>query len=288
MQDVHDEAYVKTYTLRGGHVGSLWMGLQIPNNDTVADGDVVAGEIAITADGFDEPLIVNINVNVDGDQVSDNGDSDIRKSFSRLRWLDSHIGIDESVSAPFTILDVVKNEENSLEIGALLKKITINELGFVKKATIDHTTSRKGEDVLTQYDLLNPVVLVAVDEDNNDVVMTRNSSTLQITFQSDAKVEWKTELISADGLLSANVVGSIEYDSYCRYSVTLNGDNVALNDVQLRWKNDGHAKMMEGMGSFAVKADDLEWKWNNNSGTNSLWLGRAEAGLMVKLRGPEP
>ena len=291
-KDVAGEDFLKNYTLRGKHVGSLWMGVQLPKD--ALEGDEVASTISISVGGFADPMVVDVVVNIVGDAVDDEGDSDIFKSFSRLRWLDSTIGIDESVSAPFTPVGVAKHGEDSLEISLLLKKLIINERGFPSKLTVDYKTKRMGENVLKQYDLFydddESISLIAVDENGDDVVMSRNSTTLEIVKQSDATVMWKTTLLSSDSSLGAIVIGSVDYDSYCRYSVELfsnNGAVVQLSDIQLRWKIDDGARLMSGMGTHATAIDDLDWKWSNITGYNSLWMGRKEAGMMVRLRGEE-
>ena len=46
-----------------------------------------------------------------------------------------------------------------------------------------------------------------------------------------------------------------------------------------------HARYMVGMGVEGVAARPLAWRWEMGTGNNGLWLGRAEAGTFVKLRG---
>ena len=46
-----------------------------------------------------------------------------------------------------------------------------------------------------------------------------------------------------------------------------------------------HARYMVGMGVEGVAARPLAWRWEMGTGNNGVWLGRAEAGTFLKLRG---
>ena len=59
-----------------------------------------------------------------------------------------------------------------------------------------------------------------------------------------------------------------------------------VDDIQLELPlASQHARYMVGMGVEGVAARPLAWRWEMGTGNNGLWLGRAEAGTFLKLRG---
>lgn len=44
-------------------------------------------------------------------------------------------------------------------------------------------------------------------------------------------------------------------------------------------------KFMVGMGAPGRNYSDLQWRWTNTTASNKLWLGRADAGILVDLKG---
>jgi hypothetical protein len=87
--------FTKAVNVPAGHVQPLWVGVQVPA-DTKGS---YAGSIQV---GWDEHSHedVNLTLHVAGEALSDAGDSQ-PQHLSRLRWLNSTVGSEPTVTAPF-------------------------------------------------------------------------------------------------------------------------------------------------------------------------------------------
>ena len=283
--------FSKDYSLQPGHVGSLWMGLDSTN---ATPGALYAGtislELVVGDGGGATTLELSLALAVDpGAPVDDHGDANITASFARLRWLDSDVGIDEEVTSPFDPVRAHIATDGLLRVACTGKELVVGANGLPSKVTTNFTTRRRGSDITTAYDLLEqPLELVVVDGGGADVVLD-TTSPLAVTENTYSHVSWVANWSSPSLGIHAIVRGRCDYDSYVKMSVGLvASDNsvVDVSDVQLRWAvTKEHARYSVGMGSSGDIAHDISWRWSNATGDNSLWLGRPEAGILVKLRG---
>jgi hypothetical protein len=107
--DYHGVTFDSTahYAVAAGAVGSVWIGLDLPTD--VSSAGVFIGHLTLSADAaggggratVNVSLRVSVTLPADGRPLPDHGDGDIY-GLSRLRWLDSTTGIDDTVPAPFT------------------------------------------------------------------------------------------------------------------------------------------------------------------------------------------
>ncbi|MEI6501478.1 MAG: glycoside hydrolase domain-containing protein [Armatimonadota bacterium] len=91
----------KTVAVPRGKVQALWIGVQVPADATAAE---YAGTITVKAQGAPDRKL-GLRLTVSPEVIADHGDNDLWR-MSRLRWLDSTIGLDEEVAAPYTPLKV--------------------------------------------------------------------------------------------------------------------------------------------------------------------------------------
>ncbi len=109
----------KNFSVAVGKVRPLWIGLQIPKD---AKGKYV-GEIKVKPKGLEETT-VKLELTVEGEPIEDFGDGDNWR-LSRLRWLDSTLGLEDEVVPPFTPLKV-KGET----VECLGRKVRFGKLGL--------------------------------------------------------------------------------------------------------------------------------------------------------------
>ncbi len=109
----------KPFSVAVGRVRPLWIGVQVPKN---AKGKYV-GTIKVKPKGLEE-TIVTVELKVDGEVLGDRGDSDNWR-LSRLRWLDSTLGLEDKVVPPFTPL---KFRGNAIE--CLGRQVRFGALGL--------------------------------------------------------------------------------------------------------------------------------------------------------------
>lgn len=94
----------------------LWCGIEVPET---AEGQYL-GSAMIEA-GPNTSGRVDITLNVTGDPVEDHGDN-VAKNLSRLRWLDSAVGSEPTITSPFTPV-----KTKGREISVLGRTLALNE-----------------------------------------------------------------------------------------------------------------------------------------------------------------
>jgi hypothetical protein len=288
--DPHGREFAKNYSVASGNVGSLWVGVQLP-----ADAKAVGTHhttLTLRANGKSVLLTLSVDVALGSNgKVAENaGLGDIYK-MGRLSWLDSTLGIDETVTDGFAPVEVTTKKVGlSVKLGGCRKLVDVDMHGMIDQVTVDNNKTRNGTTQTTQVPTLaSPVKFVLIDAAHRAVPLTV-SRPVTISKHTDATVQWTSQLKGADATLSVN--GSIDFDSYGEQSVTITAGStpLVLSDIQLRFSVAPRiAKYIVGMShGTGTKTVDTEWKWTNTSGDPMVWLGRIEAGIFLKLRGSGP
>ena len=219
--------------------------------------------------------------------VADGGRADIYK-LGRLSWLDSTLGIDEEVSEGFAPVHVTHDGGMSVHVGGCNKSVLVGSSGLIRQALVDHTKVRRGQPQTSQRAVLaSPFRFVLLDAARKPIPISVDSPAA-LTKSTPATAAWKAQLRATDGL-RIDVKGSLDYDSYGEYNITLTATSsaVRLSDVRLELDlSQDVARYMVGMGhASGTTLDSTSWRWKNTSGDPFVWVGRVEAGLFVKLRG---
>src|SRR6185312_15673767 len=89
--------FTKRVDVAEGNVQALWMGVDIPAN---AAPGIYKGAVFISTLGTKAKRIP-LQITVTGKYLADRGDSESWR-YSRLRWLNSTIGISDKPTEPFT------------------------------------------------------------------------------------------------------------------------------------------------------------------------------------------
>lgn len=102
--DYSGQAFTKLWYLPAGRLSSLWMGVQVPAAGTSAS--TLKGQMAVILRTSNDTATINIPVSIEvsGAPIVNAGDNEPSK-LSRLRWLDSRIGISDRVPKPYTPID---------------------------------------------------------------------------------------------------------------------------------------------------------------------------------------
>lgn len=118
--DQYGKRFTKTLHVETRKVQVLWFGVDIPET---AQPGVYEGAVRIAADRVPEQA-VRLAVEITNEVLSDRGDSDHWR-LSRLRWLNSTLGLDNEVCPPYTPL-----EASGLKAGMLGREIELGEDGL--------------------------------------------------------------------------------------------------------------------------------------------------------------
>ena len=130
--DVLGKPFKKTFNMRKGKVRPLWIGFQVPDHGK----GTYKGTVVVKPEGM-TPTSVRVSVSVAGELIANKGDDEPWRH-SRLRWLDSTLGLnDDELVPPYTPLKVSGNR-----IECLNRAVVFGPAGMPQ------TITSNGKDVL--------------------------------------------------------------------------------------------------------------------------------------------
>jgi hypothetical protein len=252
----------KTFSVPKGKVGTLWFGIQIPE-------DTEAGNYQSSVHIYPknaEPREVKLYLTVAQKTLEDNGDSDLWR-FSRLRWLDSKIGIDDYVTPPYMPLRV---KDQTVE--CLGRSVRFDETGLLESIVSN------GNEIL-----LEPISFI-IDSQSTKSMITP----AKVTKQSFGTVIWESNYTY--GNFTIHCLSKMDYDGYLNFQITIKAErDTSAKDMRLEISiRREFAKFMMGMGhKGGYRSKEWKWKWDRNLHQDSVWIGDTDAGIQCKLKGPD-
>ena len=255
--------FTKTFAVGQGKVAALWFGVQVPKD---AAGSY-QGTITLRPRGA-EPSTVKLSLAVSGEVLEDGGVGDLWR-LARLGWLDSTIGMDDEVVAPYTPLAV--------------EGTTVKCLG--RSVTFDATGLPRSIQSGSREVLAAPVAMIA-ETAGGPIAFSGGKP--QVEQVGPGAVVCRSE--STGGPLRMAAETRMEFDGYLNVRLTLCARQpVELKDVRLEvpLRRDVATYMM-GFARRGGSRPKQPWKWTWDIGqaNNMVWLGDVEAGLQCKLKGP--
>jgi len=247
-----------------GHVQPLWVCIDIPKT---AKG-IYHGVLTVRPAGL-PPTKINVSVDVSGDVLLDHGDSNLRK-LTRLRWLDSKLGINDEVIPPYTPLKMHGNRINLLD-----RSIAFGTDG------LPSSIKSNGIEILTA-----PIELrVAAD---GQLIHWKPASKLTALKLTAAKVQYVST--SASKNIDMKTSSITEFDGCVRFEVTLTAKTkTSIKDIGLRVPIQREvAEYMLGFsrrGGFRPR--EWSWSWDIDRADNMIWLGGGDAGMQLQLSHPQ-
>ena len=292
--DIGGVPFSKTdFGVDAGEVAALWVGVQVPPD---AAAGAYAGAVLLSTLGGLPPLAVNITITVAGAPVDFGGAGNVT-SFARLSWLYSTRGLEDTVPAPFTPVEAQGGGGSGLPlvVGVPLKRVAVGEDGMIADVIV--TLPRRGGAAANA--LLAGAVRFELFGTGGGAqpLPSAIASAAAVSALSNSSVSWAARsVVSAPGggSLTVDVDGSIDFTSYANFVVTISNAAgaaapVALGDVRLTVpvapQICGYVVGMDNGGANAAPYADKQWRWTNSTGANKLWLGRAEGGVLLNLKG---
>ena len=250
-----------SFEVRRGGVRALWFGVQVPAN---AHG-TYQGRITIRPAGLPERT-VQVRLVVEGPVLPDGGVSDLWR-LSRLKWLNSTLGLEEEVIPPFTPLEVVGDT-----VRCLLRQVRFDSSGLPASIVA------QGRELLSR-----PLALVVETPQGALVFQPETNHLLR---QTPATVE---RLATARSAAAAwRVESKMEFDGCLSYRASLRAEApLALKDVRLEipLRREVAAYMMGMRRRGGLRPKEWRWHWNINRADNQVWLGDVQGGLQLTLPG---
>ena len=265
--DVTGTVFEKNCSVDKGKVQALWVGTQLPEH---LSAGTYLGTVTVSAANA-ESKAVQVSLNVSENVIANHGDNEPWRH-SRLRWLNSQIGFDDEVIAPYTPL-VMKDKT----ISCLGREIKLSDLGLP-----EHITSYFKE-TMTGIGTNGRSVLAAPMELAADGGAWENLN-FEITKHKQGAIAWKA--LNQNSRFLMDLEGEMESDGNIAYKVTLVArEDASVEDVALRTHlASGVGRYMMGLGEKGGYCpNDLRWKWDVEKNQDAVWVGDVNAGIQIRL-----
>jgi hypothetical protein len=256
--------FTKEFRVEHGRVGALWFGVQIPRE--VAPGEY-RNTIALRPKGG-APMTVDLTLSVTPRVVEDGGDSELWRQ-ARLRWLDSKIGLEETVTAPYTPLAV-----RGRTVECLGREARFAPTG------LPESIRANGEEILAA-----PIALLVETADGVAAPRATGERTI-----SETPASLTREFTAETGAVSMTCWSRMEFDGYINFRVRMKTARaVEVRDIRLEIPLRREvATYFMGLGKKGgYRPARWDWTWDINHANNHFWIGEAHAGLYGKLKNPE-
>ena len=265
--DVTGTVFKKNCSVEQGKVQALWIGTQLPEH---LSSGTYQGTVTVSAANA-ESKTVQVSLHVSENVIANHGDNEPWRH-SRLRWLNSQIGFDDEVIAPYTPL-VMKDKT----IGCLGREVTLSSLGLPAGITSYFKETMTGIGTDGRSVLLAPMELAA------DGGAWENLN-FEITKHKQGAIAWKA--LNQNSRFLMDLEGEMESDGNIEYKVTLIArEDASVEDIGLRTHlAPGIGRYMMGLGEkggYCPK--DLRWKWNVEKNQDGPWVGDVNAGLQIRF-----
>ena len=265
--DVTGTVFEKNCSVDKGKVQALWVGTQLPEH---LSAGTYQGTVTVSAANA-ESKTVQVSLNVSENVIANHGDNEPWRH-SRLRWLNSQIGFDDEVIAPYTPL-VMKDKT----ISCLGREIKLSDLGLPEHITSYFKETTTGIGTNGRSVLAAPMELAA------DGGAWENLN-FEITKHKQGAIAWKA--LNQNSRFLMDLEGEMESDGNIAYKVTLVArEDASVEDVALRTHlASGVGRYMMGLGEKGGYCpNDLRWKWDVEKNQDAVWVGDVNAGIQIRL-----
>ncbi len=245
-------------------IQAMWCGLQVPEN--IRSGKYT-GTVTVSVRGV-APQVVDVVIHVGKEVLADKGDNDLWRH-SRLRWLNSTIGMDNLPVTPCENMQLSGNQ-----IIATGKTFLVGKNGLPESVEIN------GRQVLAR-----PVEFI-VKTEKGDIPFRADNIT--VAKEADGLIEWSAS--SEQNGLKFQCLAYMEFDGYARYHINLSssGKEITANDIELVIPYTPVASeyfMGIGYHSYSGGYRPTSYIWDWDGPWDSFWMGGDKAGMHVEFRG---
>jgi hypothetical protein len=254
----------KDFAVSLGKIGALWFGVQVPKEAAAGD---YKGALTMHLSGR-EAARLELSLTVSSKYLEDAGDCELWRH-SRLRWLDSTVGIDDEVSAPYTPVTT-----SGKTVSCLGRKVRFAPGGLPESI---QSGSRE---------ILAGPIEFTVESAEGKTSWTGGKAAIRKT--TPGAVAWEG---SCGGeTFDLRCQAEMEFDGYIYFSLQLQARQAAqVKDIRLEipFRKDVAVYMM-GLGrKGGYRPKEWKWTWDIERAINNVWMGDYNAGLQLKLKGPE-
>lgn len=268
--DWEGRPFRKSFSVAQGRVRPLWVIVEVPEN---AQTGQYTGTIRLQPVGGTHtdtfryelpPTTIHLALSISGGVVEEHGCLEAWRQ-SRLAWLDSTKGLEDTVVQPYLPL-----RADGDTVHLLQRSVRFDATGLPESL------------VSNGHELLTAPIEFSVEGGSGPIAFTPVSHRTLEKGRSRIEREW----VRRGGGMTMRTQATVEFDGCIEYRVTLRADRaIRTQDVTLTVPLDRdlteYFMGMEVLGGYAPQ--EVEWKWDVDRVTNLLWTGNAQAGIHLSL-----
>lgn len=257
-----------------GRVQPLWCGLDVPEDAVPGE---YKGSVVVAPKGQPE-VRLQFALLVSAEVARAHGDDD-PYAMTRLRWLNSTLGEDDTLVRPFEPVTV-----QGARLSILGRTITLGNAGLPSQieSLFDPRMTRLNR---TATPLLAGPMRLTVEDSQGAPTLVEGTHAPAVKRKGRGTVEW-VALASGEALTS-RCEGRLEFDGTLDLKIALTATQDAeLKDIRLEiLLRKEVARYLMGLGRPGGEAPaTLDWKWDVKHNQEGAWVGDVNAGLQFALR----
>ncbi len=255
-------------SLKAGQPWPIWMLLDVPMQ---AQGAYEAAVAVSFAGG--ETALLALTIAVSGTPDPHGGEDDML-SLSRLKWLDSTLGTEDTVTWPYLPIQV-KGQRAKI-VG---REIALGDNGlpcqaFTHFTGINDVLLEEGEAIFSAPPALEAVINGA------PVQMAARFETVSVT---DAR--WSFKATCQGGPLTLTLSGWLEFDGWMRYEARWEAsEQTEIDDIRLLFfVKPRFARWFTGVGTSVVERPERHaWRWDRDKHQDGCILCGMNGGVVLR------
>lgn len=202
--------------------------------------------------------------------VENSGYNDLWR-LSRIDWLNSDMCINDSV-----VKSYISPKADNGEFKILGRSVTLSDNGLIDNVNSYFNESIELEDSVQKQFFYKPAKFVIGDKeliDGETEPSLYNNRIENITRAED--VDYSAEITSV-----------LRYEGVMEYYVKITPKrDFSANNISLDFYiNKDCSSLMHGLGHRASKAENLDFKWDNDKQQDSIFIGCVNCGMRVKFK----
>ena len=269
-------SFHKEVAVPRGKVQPLWFGIAVPKD---AAAGTYRGTLTFRAKDV-AATTIQLTLQVSDQVLEDAGDSEAWRH-SRLRWLDSTLGLDDELVEPFKPVSL-----NDRTVSILGRSARIGDTGLLAGITSTFGRNVDRVDAPPRELLAAPMQFVVQPAAGSSLAW--KPGPLKIVSQAPGAIAWETVSQCPQAQLTCRA--KMECDGYVNFRLALKArEALDLKDIALliplRREMAVYQMGMGCKGGYRPKS--WQWKWDINRANNQVWIGDVNAGISCKLKHKE-
>lgn len=263
-------------------VKPIWVMVDIPKD---AAGKTLKGEVCVEDAADAARASIPFEIEVKGDVLEDGGIGDAWR-LARLKWLNSDVGCEETVTKPYEPV-VVDPARRAVKI--LGRELVLGEDGLPAQIVSYFSGSNtrmveKGMNLLARPVKLETAGRAALCPPPA-AVAGRPPCKFAFTECTPAHAAWKAEA-ALEGGAKRIVEGRIDFAGECRFRIRHEGAAETSAALEIAMPPDV-ARFREGFGINGgfFQEGKVEQSWDEKLNRDAVWMGSVNGGLAVRFKG---